>query len=260
MATYSVRSGETIYDVAAKLYKDTPLGIQDLLSLNSIDLDADDLYGEELTYTEGLKRNKPVFTVNTQSSGTSTYKTLTKQSVFDLAIQLYGDISQIRNLLEVFPNLDEPIPVGSEIEMTEQIDPIALFFTDRRIKVSTDIDPEESDEDLIATFENNTGMETFWALLVGNVDIGYGSILLSDDTPVQEYSHNEETLDTEIYCIDAGGIAIDAGTVTWKKNGVVVHTDSFSLGEDCSNGTSTLVYTYTGLVSTDVLLVEVTIG
>jgi hypothetical protein len=140
MALYSPLSGEGLFDIAAKLYGDTVAGVQDLLTLNpSIDLDADDLFGQELTYTAGLKRVKPVFPEAETRVSETIYTTRERQSVYDLAIQLYGDLSKIGNILNYFPNLDDNITVGSEITLSEQEDPMAVYFKDRQIIVSTDL-------------------------------------------------------------------------------------------------------------------------
>jgi hypothetical protein len=140
MAQYRVLSGETLWDVAAKLYSgDTALGIQDLLSLNpTIDLDLDDLYGSILTYSAGISRKKEVKPATVERSPQNIYSTRELQNVWDLSIQLYGDVSKIGKLLELFPNLDNLIPVGSQIDLEEQDDPMAIYFSDRKIIVATD--------------------------------------------------------------------------------------------------------------------------
>jgi hypothetical protein len=71
----------------------------------------------------------------------STYLTRDSQSVYDLAVQLYGDVSKIGILLKLFPNLDSAISLNSPIVVETQIDPIAIFFSDNRIIVATDIIP-----------------------------------------------------------------------------------------------------------------------
>lgn len=67
------------------------------------------------------------------------YKTISMQSVFDLSVQLYGDISKIGNLVRNFPNLDDNIEIGEVITLDVQTDPIAVYFKERGIKVATDI-------------------------------------------------------------------------------------------------------------------------
>lgn len=61
------------------------------------------------------------------------------QSVYDLAVQLYGDVSKIGILLKLFPNLDSVIDLNSAILVEPQLDPIALFFTDNGYIVATDV-------------------------------------------------------------------------------------------------------------------------
>jgi hypothetical protein len=79
------------------------------------------------------------------------YYTISGQSVFDLAIQLYGDVSKIGNLIELFPNLNNIIDIGQEITVEVQTDPIAKYFSDNRLKVATDVvdDSLTVDSDLI---------------------------------------------------------------------------------------------------------------
>jgi hypothetical protein len=150
MATYKVLSGEGLFDVAAKLYKgDTAGGIQDILSLNpDINLNASDLFGMTLTYTLNLNRAKEKFLPIVRTTPIASYKTVEKQTVYDLAIQLYGDLSRIGAILETFQALNNEIPVSSVVPLGEQIDPIALFFNDpqRQIKVATDTGAEDGPE------------------------------------------------------------------------------------------------------------------
>jgi|SRR6187549_1410704 len=67
------------------------------------------------------------------------YKTHSYQSVYDLAVQLYGDLSKIGILLELFPNLNSSIDLNSSIMVEDQTDPIAKYFKDKRIIVATDV-------------------------------------------------------------------------------------------------------------------------
>jgi hypothetical protein len=140
MALYKPLSGETIFDIAVKLYGgDFSLGMTDLLENNDIDISDTDLFGTDLTYTVGLTRIKPVY-ILPEVAKVTVYKTRFKQSIYDLTIQLYGDLSKIGNLTEFFSNLDNNLTVNTEIELPVQDDPIAEFFRDRQIIVSTDVD------------------------------------------------------------------------------------------------------------------------
>jgi len=67
-----------------------------------------------------------------------TYLTRDLQNVYDLAVQLYGDVSKIGILLDLFPNLDEVIDLNSSIVVPDQLDPVAIYFRDSGLIVSTD--------------------------------------------------------------------------------------------------------------------------
>ena len=79
----------------------------------------------------------------------ATYKTRDKQSVYDLAVQLYGDVSKIGNLLKNFSNLDSELALGSGITLEVQKDPIAIFFSEQKIIVATDFTHSVSEVDNI---------------------------------------------------------------------------------------------------------------
>lgn len=132
---YNPLSGEGIFDVAAKLYNnDTALGISDLLTLNpTISINSGDLFGTPLEYTPGLTRKRPVIDVPFLEPQ-KTYKARKLQSHFDLSIQLYGDISQIGEILKNVSDINGEIPLGTEFILPEQSDPIAVFFADKVVQ------------------------------------------------------------------------------------------------------------------------------
>lgn len=68
----------------------------------------------------------------------TTFLTRDKQNIYDLSLQLLGDISKIGILMELFPNLNYDIPLNSPVTLETQKDPIAKFFLDRGVIVSTD--------------------------------------------------------------------------------------------------------------------------
>jgi hypothetical protein len=75
-----------------------------------------------------------------------------KQSVYDLAVQLYGDVSKVGIILKLFPILDTDVPLGSIITLTPQKDPIAIYFKDRGLIVCTEVKsytPEPPVDDLV---------------------------------------------------------------------------------------------------------------
>lgn len=59
------------------------------------------------------------------------YKTRYLQSHFDLAVQLYGDFSQIGQVLRNIDDINGNIPLGQVITLDEQTDPTAKYFANR---------------------------------------------------------------------------------------------------------------------------------
>lgn len=140
MAVYNPQFGDSLFDVAARLYGDTALGISDLLTLNpQIDVDSS-LYGVPLTYTPGLKRDKPNTTLIPIREAQESVIVADRQNVYDLAIQVYGDLSKIGLLLEKFPNLNNSATLGTSYSFDTQIDPIAVYLKQNRVVVATDTD------------------------------------------------------------------------------------------------------------------------
>lgn len=62
-----------------------------------------------------------------------TYKTREFQSIFDLAVQLYGDISRIDEILPTIRNLGTKIEFGTSVTYTPTKDPVSLFFQNKVI-------------------------------------------------------------------------------------------------------------------------------
>lgn len=140
MATYKALSGETVYDVAAKIYGDSPGGVQDLISLNAItDLNAD-LTGLTLAYTSSFSRKKPVIVSVPSPSTVQTYLSRKSQTLYDIATQLYGNVSLIGKLVKYFPNLDSELTLNTAIPLEAHTDKIAQFFNDKGLIVATDLE------------------------------------------------------------------------------------------------------------------------
>lgn len=132
MAQYSGLSEETIWDVAAKLYPDIVIGISDLLSLNSgININGD-LFGVELEYTPNLARKKPVFE-RAEKPAFYTYLSRSNQSHWDLALQLYGDISQIGEILKNNTDINGDIALNTAFVTPVPKDPRAVFFLTKTV-------------------------------------------------------------------------------------------------------------------------------
>lgn len=81
------------------------------------------------------------------------YKTRYLQSHFDLAVQLYGDISKIGEILGNIADINGQIPIGTAFNVPAQDDPAALFFTQFNLIVQTDI---IVDAPVFLTVDNDT--------------------------------------------------------------------------------------------------------
>lgn len=62
------------------------------------------------------------------------------QSHFDLAVQLYGDVSQIGEILKNVSDINGEIPLGTVFSYPEQTDPIAVFFRDKVVQTDFEVD------------------------------------------------------------------------------------------------------------------------
>ena len=138
LSTYLTQDGENVFDLAVKLFGRAD-ALQSLLT-QFPGLDTDPAFNSVIEYTpvEADQTNaKPIPITRNLST---TYLTRDKQSIYDLAVQLYGDVSKIGILLELFPNLDSSINLNSSILVPTQVDPIALFFSSNSVIVATDLE------------------------------------------------------------------------------------------------------------------------
>lgn len=135
MATlnYTVLQGETVFDIAAKLYADFMSGISDLIMLNNLNLDAP--LPAVLIYTPNKTRYIKKINVPIQSDPAKVFVTREGQTHFDLAIQLYGRLDRIGNVLAGLPSLDIAIATGTQMEYPEKESQESLLF--RSVLVAT---------------------------------------------------------------------------------------------------------------------------
>lgn len=125
---YIAKDQETVFDIAVKLYKDAR-GISDVLMLNpSLDLEAVTYFGQEITYDDAVRYTKEVFVIPVPEPARPKWLVRTHQNIYDLVIQVYGDLSNLGKILAQFPDLADPNP-GTEVvtEFTDNILANALF-------------------------------------------------------------------------------------------------------------------------------------
>lgn len=133
--TYSPLVGESVYDVAAKLYtNNTMAGVQDLIASNpTIDMNAADLNGTTLTY-HTLTAPILTFPKIPIIQPIPKYIIASLQTIYDLAIQLYGDINKISQLLSYFSDINSELSGTIAFSSTS---PIVKYFSDRGIIIQT---------------------------------------------------------------------------------------------------------------------------
>jgi len=85
--------------------------------------------------------------------------------------------------------------------------------------------------------------------------VGYPNMTLTGSSSVTKTRTSPSSLfdiDTNVFKLTNGGIAEDAGTILWKRNGVTENTENFILGDTVS-----YTYEFVGVQPGDELLVEI---
>lgn len=135
LSKYLTQDGENVFDLAVKLFGRSD-ALQSLL-MQFPGLDTDPELNSVIEYIPETAKESNAKPIPITRVLTTNYLTCDAQSIYDLAIQLYGDVSKIGILLELFPNLDSSINLNSSISVPTQIDPIALFFSSNKLIVAT---------------------------------------------------------------------------------------------------------------------------
>jgi hypothetical protein len=133
---------ETVYDLAIRLYKDAR-GISDILLMNpSLDLDAATYFGQLITYDDAVIYKKEVLIVTAPEPARPSWIVRQGQSIYDLALQVYGDVSSLGKILAQFENLNDP--TTGELVSTEYTDNFLAntLFSREIVATSQDFDTE----------------------------------------------------------------------------------------------------------------------
>lgn len=132
-------SGESVVELAGRLYGSWSVGISDLLNSNpGIDINSVDLFGSSILYNDSLvskKSQRPASFFNIERE--SLFHAHKLQSHFDLSIQIYGDFSKIGEILKNIDDINGEIQLGTSFAVPASTDPQAAFFLDKI--VATDI-------------------------------------------------------------------------------------------------------------------------
>ncbi len=120
LKTYKAKDGETVYDMALALYKDAR-GVYDVILLNpTLDLDSLTYFGQTISYDPEVVYTKEFLAELAPQPPRPKWIVRSKQSIFDLAIQVYGDIEKLAKIMAQVDSLDDPT-TGALID-TERTD------------------------------------------------------------------------------------------------------------------------------------------
>lgn len=126
---YIGKNNQTIYDVSIAIYG-TIEPVFNLLEWNNIALNAD-LSGLQLYYEPIIFNGfKPVETIEENNKRLVTIKE--NQSIFDISLQLFGDIESVFKLGNLDADLNKKT-IEYEINKTS----VPTFFYDKKISLST---------------------------------------------------------------------------------------------------------------------------
>jgi hypothetical protein len=84
------------------------------------------------------------------------YKSIGGQNIFDVALQTYGNIQDVVKLLVDNPELDlnQEIPIGTEIKYDDQQNEFKTFVTNKKIQVATNDGVTQSGKAFDLSFDN----------------------------------------------------------------------------------------------------------
>ena len=116
MKTYTVTSGLSVYDVAILLYNDSRGTAVIIANNQSLLPDSIIAAGTVINYDETVIYSKYVDAIIPSNPLRSNYIVPESQSVWDLAIQLYGTIDKLSSIINVYSNdLNSQVTVGLSI-------------------------------------------------------------------------------------------------------------------------------------------------
>jgi len=134
------RQGQNIHDLAVLLYKDIR-GISELLRLNPTvfaDINQEDYQGQNIIFDDEFKFIAFVSPEQDPEPSTLDYSTHDGQTIFDLAIQLFGDINKIGEVTKFITDLNARVSPFTKLTVNLPDNNITRFFADRALIIATD--------------------------------------------------------------------------------------------------------------------------
>jgi len=145
-----LKAGETLFDVAVKHYGHMQ-GLLNLINDNGLGFTDEPLAGHVLELNESVSfGNLKKITIATQVSALPNVETIKAgQSLFDMALQIYGDLSGLKELAgDNKLNLTQDISAGQILKSRPNLKNryVVAFFKDRKYKPASGLTPAESEE------------------------------------------------------------------------------------------------------------------
>ena len=132
--------GQNIHDLAIFLYKDIR-GISELLRLNPAvftDINLEDYQGQNIIFDDEFKFVAFVSPAQDPVPAILDYSTHEGQTIFDLAIQLFGDINKIGEVTKFITELNARASPFTKLTVNLPDNNITRFFADRTLIIATD--------------------------------------------------------------------------------------------------------------------------
>jgi len=134
LAKISTISSDSIFDLAVRLYGRVGDGLYDIIRATGVP--ASIPVGTVYEYTPVPAKTTLVAPVKINRSKETTYLSRDAQNIFDVAVQLFGDVGRIDRLIPIIRTFGLAIPLYTPITYTPTKDPIAAFFSGRIVATS----------------------------------------------------------------------------------------------------------------------------
>ena len=115
MSSYITTEGQTVFDIALAIYGDAA-GVSVLLAQNNLNLNGTIATGTSISYDPTIVFKKSIRPIQIPKTPTPPFIARISQSIWDMALQLYGDVSEVYKLLPVVSSLNNDIPVGQSLQ------------------------------------------------------------------------------------------------------------------------------------------------
>ncbi len=149
-STTPILSGETLFDVVIRKYGHMQ-GIAQLVKDNDIGFTDDAVAGEQLLFDDDVSYNDlATVTIETETEEAANEVTVEAgQNIFDLVIQVYGDLSGLKNMADDNDlGLTDDINAGATLKTRSDVDNqlVVDYLNGKGIKPATALTDTETEE------------------------------------------------------------------------------------------------------------------